>query len=473
MFLRQISDPHLAQYSYIIGCQRTGEAIVIDAERDIDRYREVAEQEGLRITAVAETHIHADFVSGAREFAMSDPAVKIYVSAEGGPDWQSEWTEGLPNVTRLRDGDVFKVGNIEFKAVHTPGHTPEHMVYLVTDIGGGADEAVAMISGDFIFVGDAGRPDLLEQAAGHEGTQEQGARQLYASLRKVSDLPCHLQVLPAHGAGSACGKALGSVPNSTFGYEGKFNPALKLAAGGDEQAFVDFILSGQPEPPAYFADMKQVNKVGPALLGTVPQPRRLHLDEVLARIADPGFVVLDTRERDAYFAGHLSRSLFVPPEKFSDFAGSYLVPGSEIVLVVEDAAETEDFVRQLVRMGFDNICGVLPARAVESAPGALKVVTRAVTFRDVPALMADRSEIRVLDVRKATEFAAAHLRDAQNIAHTRLRPRLGEVAADAPLVVHCASGLRAAGACAFLERAGREVVCVADKFENSPKALLA
>ena len=217
MFLRQIFDPHLSQYSYLIGCQRTGEAIIIDPERDIDRYRTVAAAEGLRLSSVVETHNHADFVSGARELA-TDSSVHVYLSAEGGPDWQTEWARGAANATFLHDGDIFKVGNIQFQALHTPGHTPEHLVYLVTDIGGGANEPVALLTGDFIFVGDVGRPDLLEQAAGLAGTQETGARQLYASLRRVADLPCHLQILPAHGAGSACGKALGAVPFSTFGY---------------------------------------------------------------------------------------------------------------------------------------------------------------------------------------------------------------------------------------------------------------
>jgi hydroxyacylglutathione hydrolase len=473
MFLRQISDPHLAQYAYVIGCQRTGEAIVIDPERDIDRYREVAAQEGLRITAVAETHIHADFVSGAREFAAADPSVKIYVSAEGGPDWQSEWADGLPNVTRLRDGDTFRVGNIELKAVHTPGHTPEHMVYLVTDLGGGANEPIALLSGDFLFVGDAGRPDLLEQAAGLSGTQEAGARALYRSLRKVSELPCHVQVLPAHGAGSACGKALGSVPNSTFGYEEKFNPALKLALNAGEEEFVKFILSGQPEPPPYFANMKHVNKVGPAVLGTLPQPRTMTPDDVAARLDDANFVVLDTRDRAAFLAGHLRGSLFTPPEKFSDFAGSYLAPENEIVLVLGDPAAAEEYVRQLVRMGFDHVIGVLPADAIAGASAAMLTSQKAVTFAEVPALLAHGARRGLLDVRKATEFAAGHLRGAQNLAHTRLRPRLEEVPTDYPLIVSCQSGMRATGACAFLARAGRDVTCVADKFENAPRELLA
>lgn len=471
MFLRQIFDSHLSQYAYLIGCQKTGEAIVIDPERDIDRYRAVAAEEGLRITAVAETHIHADFVSGAREFA-TDPGVRVYLSEEGGPDWQSEWARGAGNVVLLHDGDSFAVGNIQFQAMHTPGHTPEHLIYLVTDVGGGANEPVALLTGDFLFVGDVGRPDLLEQAAGLVGTQEEGARQLYASLRRVENLPCHLQILPAHGAGSACGKALGSVPNSTFGYEVKFNHAFHLAMNGTEEDFVKFILSGQPEPPAYFAKMKRLNKVGPAVLGTLPQPREMSLDAVGERLDEPGFVVLDTRDRVAFLAGHLRRSLFVPPEKFADFAGSYLAEEDEIVIVVKDDASAEEYVRQLVRMGFDKIIGILPASAVESAPAALKASIRTVRFSEVPALLDGGSGRRVLDVRKATEFAAGHLRGARNLAHTRLLPRLDEVSADFPLLVHCAGGLRAAGACAFLGRAGREVICIADSFANVPKELL-
>lgn len=470
MFLRQIADPHLAQYAYIIGCQRTGEAVVVDPERDIQRYRDIAAQEGLKITAVAETHIHADFVSGAREFAAADPAIKLYLSAEGGPNWQSEWAKDLPGLHLLHDGDSFNIGNIELKAVHTPGHTPEHMVYLVTDHGGGANEPIALLSGDFLFVGDAGRPDLLEQAAGLENTQEAGARALYQSLRKVSELPCHVQVLPAHGAGSACGKALGSVPNSTFGYEEKFNPALRIALNESEDNFVKFILSGQPEPPPYFATMKHVNKVGPAVLGTLPTPKETSVAEITTRLSDHDFVVLDTRPREAFLAGHLKGSLFTPPEKFSDFAGSYLKAEQEIVVVAKDPQEAEGFVHQLVRIGFDKIVGFLPADAVSAATGDIVRPTPAITFKDVPSHAANG--VQLLDARKATEFSAGHLRGASNIAHTRLLPKLADVPADKPLLVSCQSGMRATGACAFLERNGRNVTCIADKFENAPAELL-
>lgn len=472
MFLKQIADSALAQYSYLIGCQRTGEAVVVDPERDIDRYQEIAKHEGLKITAVAETHIHADFVSGAREFAAADPSIKLYLSAEGGPDWQSEWAKALPAYHPLHDGDSFKIGNIELQAVHTPGHTPEHMVYLVTDHGAGANEPIAMLSGDFLFVGDAGRPDLLEQAAGLEGTQEQGARALYKSLRKVAELPCHLQVLPAHGAGSACGKALGSIPNSTFGYEEKFNPALKLALNESEEAFVNFILSGQPEPPAYFANMKRVNKVGPAVLGKLPTPHMMSLEEVPPRLNEPDFVVLDTRSRAKFLKDHLRGSLFTPPEKFSDFTGSFLAPEQEILIVAEDAAAAQDYARQLVRMGFDRIAGFVSAAAIANAPAELMTKFQAVDFQAAPALLDGNGSPFILDVRKATEFAGGHIRNARNLAHTRLRTRLTEIPR-VPLLVHCQTGHRATSASAFLARNGYDVTCVADKFENAPLEILA
>ena len=472
MFLKQIADPALAQYSYLIGCQRTGEAVVVDPERDIDRYLEIAKQEGLKITAVAETHIHADFVSGAREFATTDASIKLYLSAEGGPDWQSEWAKALPGYHPLHDGDSFKIGNIELQAIHTPGHTPEHVVFLVTDHGGGANEPIAMLSGDFLFVGDAGRPDLLEQAAGLEGTQEQGARSLYQSLRKVSEVPCHVQVLPAHGAGSACGKALGSIANSTFGYEEKFNPALKMALNESEEKFVSFILSGQPEPPAYFSNMKRVNKVGPALLGELPAVHPMGLDQVAARLNEPGFVVLDTRPRSEFLKGHLRGSLFTPPEKFTDFAGSFLSPEQEIVILAEDASAGQDFLRQLVRIGFDHIVGFLPTSAMADASADVMTKFHTMDFSAVPALLGENGEAFVIDVRKATEFAGAHIRKAHNLAHTRLRLHLNEIP-KVPIVVHCQTGQRATGASAFLARNGYDVTCVADKFENAPSAILA
>ncbi|MEX0599042.1 MAG: MBL fold metallo-hydrolase, partial [Rhodothermales bacterium] len=242
MLFRQIFDPKLAQYAYLIGCQQTKEALIIDPERDIDRYVDLAEAEGLNIVGVAETHIHADFLSGAREFAERFD-ITLYLSDEGDEDWKYEWVRGTRgdgrpyDVTLLKDGHSFTIGNIEIQAVHTPGHTPEHLSYLVTDRGGGATSPIGIATGDFVFVGDLGRPDLLEQAAGMHGLQEPSARMLYGSLPEFTKLQEHLQVWPGHGAGSTCGKALGAVPTTTVGYEKRYNAALAVAEEG-ETAFV-------------------------------------------------------------------------------------------------------------------------------------------------------------------------------------------------------------------------------------------
>ena len=309
MFVRRIEDEQLAQVSYLIGCQRTGEAIVIDPERDIDRYIDLAKQQGLRIVAATETHIHADFISGLREFGEYNDTL-LLISGEGGadgtPGWLDQHSSGSSyNHRWVLDGETFSIGNIEFKVVHTPGHTPEHISFLVTDHGGGADSPMAILSGDFLFVGDLGRPDLLESAAGQVGSMEPSAKKLFQSIQLIDDLADHLQVWPGHGAGSACGKALGAVPTSTIGYERRFNGALSLS--GDEGRFVEEILSGQPEPPLYFANMKRLNRDGAAVLGALPIAEEMSEDQFVARY-QKGVRVLDTRQWKRFQQAHLPGS---------------------------------------------------------------------------------------------------------------------------------------------------------------------
>lgn len=481
MFLRQITDASLAQNAYLVGCQRTGEAVVVDPERDVDRYLALAAQNGLRITAVAETHIHADYLSGAREL-MERHGALAYVSAEGGPDWQFEWALGHPQARLLRHGDTFKVGNIELQALLTPGHTPEHLSFLVTDLGGGANEPMALLSGDFLFVGDVGRPDLLESAAGQAGVMEPSARTLYASLRATAALPEHLQVLPAHGAGSACGKALGAVPTTVLGYERRFNSALRGALTGPEDDFVREILAGQPEPPAYFARMKRDNRLGPRLLegGQLPAPQRLSASEFVKWVeSKPGLVPLDLRaDRAAFMARHVAGALFSPLAggKLPVAAGSYVVEDAPTVLLVQTEAEVEEAVRELARIGLDRVEAWLPvadalSANVESA-GLLRTLRRIQTT-DLAAELERTPGAAVLDVRGADEFAAGHVKGAVNVAHTRLLPRLAEVPSGSPLYVHCGSGLRASLAAAFLARQGRPVVHVDGSFQNLPPNLRA
>ena len=474
MFLRQIPDHALAQYAYLIGCQRTGEALIVDPERDVDRYLELAAENGFRLTAVAETHIHADYLSGARELVERHGAI-VYLSAEGGPNWQFEWAKGNPNARFLHDGDVFKVGNIELKAILSAGHTPEHISYLVTDIGGGATEPIALLSGDFIFVGDVGRPDLLESAAGQAGVMEPSARQLYASLRATAALPDHIQILPAHGAGSACGKALGAVPVSVMGYERKFNGALREALAGEEEAFVKDILSGQPEPPLYFARMKRDNKLGPALLpgGALPKPRRLAADDFTALVKQGKHAFLDLRSnRAAFMDRHVTGSLFAPLAggKLPLVAGSYLDENASLVLLANDAGEVEEAVRQLIRIGLDKVEAWLPASEA-LAVDEITAHQESITTAQFAEALAANPAAAVLDVRGAGEFAEGHVKGAVNIAYTRLAARISEVPNGSPLFIHCGSGLRAAFATSFLAGEGYEVVYVNGPFGEIPAGI--
>lgn len=458
MLVRQIFDPYLAQYAYLIGCQRTGEALLIDPERDITQYRELAASNGLQISAVAETHIHADFVSGGQEFAR-DPDVHLYLSAEGGPDWLYRWPGERRNTHSLKDGDTFSVGNIRVQAVHTPGHTPEHLSYLITDLGGGADEPMLLVTGDFLFVGDVGRPDLLESAAGQKGVMEPSARQLQASLAgKLKPYADYLQILPAHGAGSACGKALGAVPSSTLGYERRFNGALKQALA-DAEGFVKTILSGQPEPPPYFATMKRVNRDGVTVTGGVPRPPQLAAEAF--RQAAGGAKILEGRDdRVAFDGGHAPKSVHAPLHGpfFSTSAGSYLVPEDRILLVVENAADAELAVRQLYRIGFDQVVGWITV--AEARAGGL--LTARLNRLDFPDFRADqaRKEGEILDVRTTAEFEKGHVDGALSIPYTRLRVRRDEVPRDRRLFVHCGSGKRASLAASYLQAEGFDVVHV-------------
>ncbi len=474
MFLRQLTDSSLAQNAYLIGCQRTGEAIIVDPERDVDRYLQLAEENGFRIGAVADTHIHADYLSGARELVERHGAT-AYLSAEGGPDWQFEWAAGNANARLLHDGDSFRIGNIDFQAVLSPGHTPEHLSFLVTDLGGGADEPLALLSGDFIFVGDVGRPDLLESAAGQAGAMEPGARQLYGSLRATAGLSDHLLVLPAHGAGSACGKDLGAVPLSSMGYERRFNAALREALEGSEEGFVSEILSGQPEPPLYFARMKRDNRVGPPLLpdGKLPRPRRIDAGEIPALLDGGTHTFVDLRQdRDEFMARHVSGSLFAPLRggKLPLVAGSYVTEDTPMVLLAQDAHEVGEAVRQLVRIGLDRVVAWVPVGEALALDEVVET-QESITTRNLADALTAHPEAAVLDVRGAGEFAAGHVEGATNIAYTRLAARLDELPEGTPLYIHCGSGLRAALAVPYLASRKREVVYVNGPFDEVPAGI--
>ena len=467
MFFRMLYDEKLAQASYLLACQQTGEALVVDPQRDVERYLALARSKNFRIVGIAETHIHADFLSGARELAERTGA-RLYLSNEGDADWKYRWldkksTGGRNDCRLLHDGDSFRIGGIRITAKHTPGHTPEHLSFLVTDEGGGATEPMGVLSGDFVFVGDVGRPDLLESAAGIAGAKEASARLLYRSLQEFVNLPDFLQLWPGHGSGSACGKALGAVPQSTVGYEKRFNPAVSLASS--QERFVAEILYGQPEPPLYFARMKRLNRDGPPLLGALPQPKHVTLHEVV-EVLDDQAVLLDTRTWQAFSAGHLRGALFAPLNTaFPTVAGSYVLPEQRVYLLVEPE-RLQEAVVALIRIGLDQVVGyITPAdlKAARPSPELLQQVPVVPIQQVEPAALAE--EAILLDVRYRNEYDAGHLPGAQHIAHTRLLERLEELPRNRPVYVYCKTGSRSAYASGLLKRFGYSVTLLAGGFD--------
>ncbi len=449
MLLKRIYDPKLAQASYLIGCQATGEAIVVDANRDVAQYIDAAAEEGLRVTHVTETHIHADFVSGSRELATRTGA-QLLLSDEGDADWKYAFA-AESRATLLHDHDVFMVGNLKFEVLHTPGHTPEHLSFLVTDTPASAGP-IGAITGDFVFVGDVGRPDLLEKAAKVMGTMEASARTLYSSLQRFKQLPDHLQIWPGHGAGSACGKALGAVPMSTLGYEKIANWGLTIT---DEQMFVDAVLTGQPEPPKYFAEMKRINKQGPPLLGAFQRPPHLTLPALAGALAK-GVIVVDSRPAAAFADGFIPGTINIPLNKsFNTWAGWLLPYETDFHLIAEDESAVLEAVRDLAMIGLDRITGYATpdVLAAYTATGA---ALRTMPQRTVSAVAAGLAagQVRVVDVRGATEYAAGHLSGVPNIPLGYLTEHLAELPKATPLVLHCQGGARSAIAASVLSANG-------------------
>jgi hydroxyacylglutathione hydrolase len=452
MLLKRFYDETLAQASYLVGCAATGEALVVDANRDVDQYRQAAQAEGLRITHVTETHIHADYVSGSRELAARTGA-ELLLSAEGGKDWQYRFA-ATDGATLLHDGESFMVGNVRVEVVHTPGHTPEHLTFVVTDTAG-ASEPMGALTGDFIFVGDVGRPDLLERAAKVEGTMASAARALFHSLEAFRSRPEYLQLWPGHGAGSACGKALGAVPQTTLGYERRFNWAFGVR---EEDEFVRQVLAGQPAPPTYFAEMKRINRDGPPPLGAQPEPRSLDaaaLREALAR----GDMVIDVRRAADYALRHAPGTINIPFNKaFTGWAGWLLPYDADLILIGEDDASLVQARRTLSLIGLDRVTGVTTAdtaNALATEDGATAI--RTVSGSELRRALSG-GEVVALDVRNRSEYAAGHLPGVPNIPLGELPQRLSEVPNGKPLVVHCESGSRSAIAASVLQsRTGRDV----------------
>ncbi len=442
MLFKHFYEPDLAQGSYLIGCQKTGEAVVIDARRDIQAFIDEAAAHNMKIVAVTETHIHADYLSGSRELAEVTGA-KLYLSDEGNKDWKYAFKS-----EKLYDNDEIKIGNIIIKAVHTPGHTPEHISFLLTD-GATANEPGYFLTGDFVFVGDVGRPDLLDEAAGGIDTRFVGAKQLFQSLKtKFITLPDYVQIWPGHGAGSSCGKALGAVASTTVGYERKFSWWASFVNNNDEAGFTAALLEGQPDAPLYFGRMKRQNKTGPALLAERRELKHWTSAEVQTQI-NKDIIFIDTRPSSSYSHDAVIGSLNVPKGKsFATYASYIIDPETEsrdIILLASDEQQAKSMRDKLSFVGIDKVTGYLTSvEELERAP---------VDSIDSKAL-AELENPYILDIRTANEFNDGHIPNAHQLHAGRVMWKLETLPKDQVIVTHCQSGARNAVLSSALRAAG-------------------
>jgi hydroxyacylglutathione hydrolase len=450
VFLRRFYNDPLAQASYMVGCQAAGVAMVVDPNRDTAQYHAAAEEESVRITHVTETHIQADFLSGGRQLAR-EAGARLLLSAEGGEAWQYAFATE-ENAVHLHEGDRFEVGAVRIDVLHTPGHTPEHLTFLVTDTAA-ADQPLGALTGDFIFVGDVGRPDLLERAANVHGTMEASARALYRSLRRFAERPDYLQLWPGHGAGSACGKALGAMPQSTLGYEKLFNWAFAVHDEGD---FVREVLEGQPAPPAYFAMMKRLNREGPAILERRPAPDEEQA-HALADVLREGGVVVDLRSAGAFRAAHVPGTLSIPlGRSFTGWSGWLLPYDRDIHLITgargqEARALAERAALDLSLIGIDRVRGYFTEDAFgvwTRERGALASVS-AMDAATLDERLRKR-DVQVIDVRARSEWEAGHIDGSRNIPLGEIGAHASALADAGPVVVQCASGARSTIASSIL-----------------------
>ena len=438
MFLQQFYVESLGHYSYLIGADNEPVGFVVDPKRDIRDYLEVARQQSLQITHIFETHLHNDYVSGALELAAATGArVHSGAGAESG-------FERVP----IKEGDEFRFGELLVRVLETPGHTPEHVCYTVADASRSNLPAVMLTGGD-LLVSSVGRPDLLGKELG-----EQLAPKLYDSLHhKILTHEDYVAVLPTHGAGSSCGANISKTRTSTIGYERRTNPFLQQKTQDD---FVRFVLSGQPAIPAYYERMRPLNQEGPKILGSLPEPRAMRPDELEQAVAS-GALLIDARSPSAFGGAHIpgAYNIGLGPN-FSTWVGSVIPPGRPLVVVLHSAADVGEAVRQLLRVGYEEVSGYL-AGGMQTWLAAGKPVDHVpqLSVHELhSALTGDRPPLRVLDVRSGSEWEAGHIDGATHIPGGELQDRAGELPSEQKFAVICGSGYRSSVGASILRQHG-------------------
>ncbi len=449
MLLHQRFIPGLAINSYLVGDERTKQAAVIDPTRDVDEFIDYARDNGLHIRHILETHVHADFVSGSLELKTRlDGEPMIHVSGLGGEEWTPPYADHV-----AKDGDAINLGKVRLEAVYTPGHTPEHVSWSLYDELRSNDTPWLIFTGDFLFVGDVGRPDLLREEA-----RKHLAHELHKSVfERLPSIPDITEIFPAHGAGSLCGKAIGSRASSTVGYERRFNPAL---VAKPEQSWVSDLLKNMPLAPPYFRRMKEVSRTGPKLLGPeLPGQRRWGAKQVYERMCEHCLIV-DVRSKEAFAAAHLPAAINIPlGPNLPTWAGWVLPYDHPTLIVLDDPTDMPEVTTHLLRVGFDDVKGYLEGGidAWEVAGydvGSLDTLS----VHDLKRKIDAGEDMTVLDVRTEGEWNGGHIDGAMHIHGGKLQESFAEVPRDKPVVVICGTGYRASIASSFLKREGYEDV---------------
>ena len=441
MLLETVKSDGLAHLSYVLGDEHAGLCAVIDPRRDVEVYLEIARRHQVRITHIIETHIHADFVSGSRELAARTGA-RIYGGAS--EDYGFE-------VEPLSGGDALEVGPLTLEVLHTPGHSPEHVALVVRGGGKGAEDPWGVFTGDALFAGEVGRPDLAD------ASPEELAGQLYQALQsKLLALPDGVEAYPAHGAGSPCGANIGARDRTTIGYERRHNDKLQAES---KEAFVESVLDGLEQEPFYYKRLKKVNAEGPDVLGAWSHLPALTAEAFEAERREENAVVVDTREIEAFAGAHIEGALSIALRKsFPVWAGWILRPGDRILLIGEDPDGVAEAQRHLLRTGYENVGGYL-AKGIRGWIEAGRPFER-LGAMSVHALR-ERVEqeqggggLQVLDVRSEGEWAGGHVPGAHHQWLPFLRDNLSRLDRARPVAVYCGSGYRASIAASILQREG-------------------
>lgn len=446
MLFERFEDKGLAHYSYAVGCPAEGKIAIVDPKRDIDTYIEFAEAQNLKISHILETHIHADYASGASELAQQTGA-ELWVSAYD----KGEAFEVAFLHHDLQDGDSLTIGGVKIQALHTPGHTPEHLSFLVFDLNRSQETPMLMLTGDFLFVGSLGRPDLLGEEA-----KRALAERLYDSVtQKLAGLPDSLEIHPAHGAGSMCGAGMSGRSMTTLGFERIANPYLDSTLS--KETFLEMILGTVPPFPDYYRRMKQVNSKGAKTLNGLPGLKAIESAEFKKQMDSSDHVIIDLRDQLSFGGGHIPGAFGIGAGENVSTWASWLVPYDRpILLVADDEGDIEPAIRSLIRVGLDDVVGFLKGgvQAWRSLGYPLQQLPQ-ITPEQLHQRLQQNETLNVLDVREDGEWADGHIGQAVHVIGGELEKNL-ETLPDPkqPLVVVCGSGYRSTAAASVLLRHG-------------------